>query len=245
MLKPYISCSVGVVLGLRKKWAFHLMRFINSLVFSTSLFKYDDVFFILTEGEEGLLEFIERMNSFHNTIKFTVDWPYSRVNFLDTSIILNDGLVTTDLYTKPTDKHQYLLHTSCHPNSCKKGIPFGQALRIHRICSTDAFFDKHAGKLCSYLVNRGYKEKQVLREIDRARRIPREDTLWDKQPNKNSRIPLVVSYHPTLPNIAEILHRLYPVLQSSRHCKEVIPGVPMVAFWRPKSLKDMLVHLEI
>ena len=44
----------------------------------------DDVFFIWTEGEQSLLEFIARMNSFHNTIKFTVDWSYSRVNFLDT-----------------------------------------------------------------------------------------------------------------------------------------------------------------
>ena len=152
----------------------------------------DDVFFIWTEGEEGLLEFIERMNTFHNTIKFTVDWSYSRVNFLDTSIILTDSLVTTDLYTKPTDKHQYLRHSSCHPNSCKKGIPFGQALRIHRICSTDAFFEKRAGELCGYLMNRGYNKRQVLREIDRARRITREDTLRDKQSSKTSRIPLVV-----------------------------------------------------
>lgn len=45
----------------------------------------------------------------------------------------------------------------------------------------------------------------------------------------------MVSYHPMLPNIAEILHRLHPVLQSSRRCKEVILGVPIVAFRRPKS----------
>ena len=73
----------------------------------------DDVFFIWTEGEKSLLEFIERMNSFHNTIKFTVDWSYSPVNFLDTSIVLNDGLITTDLYSKPTDKHHYY-STNCN-----------------------------------------------------------------------------------------------------------------------------------
>lgn len=145
------------------------------------------MFFIWTEGEEGLLEFIERMNTFHDMIKFTVDWSYSRVNFLDTSIILNDRLVTTDLYTKPTDKQQYMLHTSCHPNRCKNGIPFGQALRICRICSTDAFFEKRAGELCSYLVNRGHNKKQVLREIDWARSIPQEDTFREKQSSKNSR----------------------------------------------------------
>ena len=85
-----------------------------------------DVFFIWTEGEQSLLEFIERMNLFHNTIKFTVDWSDSRVNFLDTSIVLNDGLITTDLYSIPTDKHQYFLHTSCHPNACKKESLLGK-----------------------------------------------------------------------------------------------------------------------
>jgi len=106
------------------------------------------------------------------------------------------------------------------------------------MCSTDAFFEKRAGGLCGYLMNRGYNKKQVLREIDRARRIPRDDTLLGKQSCKNSRNPIVVSYHPMLPNIAEILHRFHPVLQSSRRCKEVIPGVPMVAFRRPKSFKE-------
>ena len=48
----------------------------------------------------------------------------------------------------------------------------------------------------------------------------------------------MVSYHPTLPNIVGILHRLHPVLQSSRRCSEFVPGVPT-------SLKDTLVHLEL
>ena len=69
--------------------------------------------------------------------------------------------------------HQYLFHTSCHPNSCKKDIPFGQALRIRRICSTNAFFEKRARELCNYLVKRGYNRDHVEREIDRAHRIPR------------------------------------------------------------------------
>jgi len=45
--------------------------------------------------------------------------------------------------------------------------------------STDALFEKRAGELCGYLMDRGYNKKQVLREIDRALRIPREGTLRD------------------------------------------------------------------
>ena len=188
---------------------------------------------------------MEFMNSFHNTIKFTFSWSSQEVNFLDVNVVLRNGIVSTDLYSKPTDKHQYLFHTSCHPNSCKKGIPFGQALRIRRICSTNAFFEKRARELCNYLVERGYKKDHVEREIDRARRIPRADTLRDKQPANNSRIPFVVTFHPALPNIGEILHRLHPVLNSSRRCQSAIKQVPMVAFRRPKSLKDILVHSEM
>jgi len=205
----------------------------------------DDVFFIWTDGEESLKEFMALMNSFHDTIKFTFSWSDSQVNFLDVNVMLNNGVISTDLFCKPTDKHQYLFHTSCHPNSCKRGIPFGQALRIRRICSTDELFEKRAREFCGYLIERGYNPEFVRKEIDRARRVPREDTLRDKQPVTNQRIPFVATFHPALPNIAKILHRLQLVLQSSRRCQGAIGQVPMVAFRRPKSLKDILVHSDL
>jgi len=95
------------------------------------------------------------------------------------------------------------------------------------------------------LVKRGYNKDQVEREIDRARRIPRADTLREKQPANNNRIPFVITFHPALPNIGEILHRLHPVLKSSRRCRSATEQVPTVAFRRPKSLKDILVHPEM
>ena len=174
----------------------------------------DDIFMIWTEGEERLKTFMEYMNSFHDTIKFTFEWSYTQVSFLDVSVMLDNGVISTDLYSKPTDKHQYLFHTSCHPNSCKKGIPFGQALRLRRICSSDAFFEKRAGELCNYLVCRGYNRDFVEKEIEKARRIPRVNTLSNKQSAGNERIPFVVTFHPVLPNIGEILHRLPQVAQA-------------------------------
>jgi len=95
------------------------------------------------------------------------------------------------------------------------------------------------------LIKRGYNPEFVRKEIDRARRVPRGDTLRDKQPFTNQRIPFVATFHPALPNIAKILHRLQLVLQSSRRCRGAIGQVPMVAFRRPKSLKDILVHSDL
>ena len=45
------------------------------------------------------------------------------------------GSIETELYTKPTDKHQYLLVSSCHPQHTKRSISFSLALRLRRICS--------------------------------------------------------------------------------------------------------------
>ena len=99
----------------------------------------DDVFLVWTHGEEKLLEFVDFLNSAHHSIKFTVEYSKETVNFLDVQVIKRGNKVVTDLYTKPTDTHQLLHRSSCHPGHTKKGIPYGQALRIRRICSEDSF----------------------------------------------------------------------------------------------------------
>jgi len=70
--------------------------------------------------------------------------------------LTNDGSISTDLYTKPTDKDQHLLYSSCHPLPTKKAIPFSLALRLRRICSTDATCNTRAAQLTTYLLQRGY-----------------------------------------------------------------------------------------
>ena len=94
----------------------------------------DDVFLVWLHGEEKLLEFIDYLNGSHHSIKFTAEWSNDRINFLDVQVIREGKGLVTDLYSKPTDTHQLLHRTSCHPNHTKKGIPYSQALRMPRIC---------------------------------------------------------------------------------------------------------------
>ena len=96
---------------------------------------FDGIFCIWTDGLEKLKEFFSYLNSCHPTIKFTMDYSDTTINFLDVSVTKNSTKLSTDLFTKDTDSHQYLHATSCHPYSCKKSIPYGQAIRIKRICS--------------------------------------------------------------------------------------------------------------
>ena len=52
------------------------------------------------------------LNNIHSTIKFTSSHSSTNIPFLDVNVSLtNDGNISTDLYTKPTDKHQHLLYS--------------------------------------------------------------------------------------------------------------------------------------
>ena len=166
----------------------------------------DDIFMIWTAGEQLLLEFLQWINRLHDTIKFTWDWSKRNINYLDVQVINNNGVIETDLYTQPTDKHQYLFNTSCLPKGVKQSTPYAQALRLRRICSTSAAFENRAADLQKHLVNRGCKETFVQDQIHRARVLEREKLLAPRQGSTTSkRLPFVVTYHPGLPNIGGIL----------------------------------------
>ena len=87
------------------------------------------------------------------------------------------GVLSTDLFCKPIDTHQYLHKKSCHPWHTKKAIPYGQALRFRRICSEDRQFQERVGELAGWLKDRGYEESLVNEQIDRVRRLDRTTLL--------------------------------------------------------------------
>ena len=83
-----------------KRWVWK--RFIN------------DVLFIWTDSEEKLETFLKDLDGFHPSIKFTFKKSNVKVSFLDVVIIIKNGRLRTDLYSKPVDSHQYLHYSSCH-----------------------------------------------------------------------------------------------------------------------------------
>ena len=92
---------------------------------------------IREHGEESLGEFINEINSSHPTIQSTADWPKEKVE-----VTLKNGVLSTDLFVKPTDTHQFLNPTSFHPYHWKEGIPYSQTLRLDTICFDNNNFDR-------------------------------------------------------------------------------------------------------
>ena len=107
----------------------------------------DNVFAVWTDSEEPLRLFVENLNSYQTTIKFTATWSSEEIIFLDTRIYTKNDWLKTDLHVKPTDTHQYLQADSCHPRHCKTAIPFGQTLPLRRICSEQDNLQKRSQEL--------------------------------------------------------------------------------------------------
>ena len=241
----------------------------------------DDVWSIWLHGLDRLLDFIEFLNNSHPTIKFTFEYSQVSVNFLDVITSLKDGTISTDLYIKPTDTHQYLHPESCHPGHTKRAIPYSQALRILQICSDRVSAQAHLQALGNHLIKRGHSSKKVFKQIHRAKRnfqrspplntVDRESQITatqpidapppiqpgntptqsdavlaeDQIPTKTRRIPLVLTFHPGLPDVSAITRRFLPVLHQNPRMKLSCPEPPLIAFRRPKNLGNLLVRAKI
>ena len=145
----------GIAIGAKMAppYAIIFMDSLEEDILSNSLLKplvwwsyIDDIFMMWEHGEEELQKFLEILNCFHLTIKFTVEYSRAKINFLDLTVIKKGNQLVTDLYIKLTDTH-YLRASSCHVSHCKKSIPFSQTFRLNRSCSEDAFCDKRCNEL--------------------------------------------------------------------------------------------------
>ncbi|XP_072041052.1 uncharacterized protein [Amphiura filiformis] len=189
----------------------------------------DDVHFLWTSGVDNLEAFKSHLNTSHPTIKFTFESSPTQVPFLDTLTILKQGHIQTSLYSKPTDKHTYLLPSSCHPPHTFSGIPYSQALRVRRICSDPEEEDRHLNNLRSNLLKRAYDPNTIDKQIGKAKQQDRKSLLTYKPKKKMDRVPLVTTYNPAFNNIRSIISRHLHILDADDRLKQIFPLPPS---WR-------------
>ncbi|CAJ0947895.1 unnamed protein product, partial [Ranitomeya imitator] len=118
----------------------YMIDFEESIIYKNPLFQdnviiwkryIDDVFCIWRGSTETLHAFFEVLNTSWPGIGFTINYDLVRMNFLDTLVIKNpEGVLSTDLYSKSTDRNSLLHFGSLHPPSTKKSIPRAQFHRV-------------------------------------------------------------------------------------------------------------------
>jgi len=149
--------------------------------------------------------------------------------------------IETDLYSKPTDAHNYLLYRSAHPKKCKDSIPYSQFLRIRRICTKLEDYDKHVIEYCVHFQRRGYPSPLLENAALKARRIERTTLLATKiitteDPVKDN-IVMVTRFHPDHDTLRELVLKNWDFLGKTTTTHHLYEKKLMVGYRRPKILE--------
>ena len=221
----------------------------------------DDIFIIWTYGEKELEKFVEYLNSKHQTIKFTQEVSKTSIDFLDITIKIDpDNSLTTTLFCKPTDSHNYLLYSSEHPRHILKGIPYSQFVRVRRICSSTADFKKNAFMLSTHFIRRGYPKHLILSSLKRSLDLDR-DTLLNKEAlkgtpngimpaqtstetlnNKGLTFYCITTHNPTNPPIKDIVTQNWHLVQKTQTTRHLEDARLIFGLRCNKNLSDQLVR---
>ena len=178
----------------------------------------------------------------------TYDMKTKSVPFLDTQVTINEeGYIETDLYKKSSAKVQYLLPQSCHPRHICKNIPYSLGYRLLRICSKPEVFKQRLEELKVDLISRSYNVKVIEDAFTLLQKIRRSDALQRViRENETKREPLVITYHPGLPEVPRLIrkHHEVMVLEDNR-LKRCFPEPSLVAYKRSQNLGNLLVRAKI
>lgn len=195
----------------------------------------DDIFMIWTHGQEKLETFLTNLNK-ASPLQFTWTHSTSYVTFLDVDINLHEGIITTKVHFKPTNKMLYLHSDSCHPAFMKSALPVSLAARGRRICSDEDSLATYCDKITNALVNRGYNRDKVRRQLSRR----------TKTTNKSADMaPLTTQWYPGLQALNGIIKAGLPTLQASNKTRDMAYNMPRVQFRRPPNLTDLLVSKDL
>ena len=171
----------------------------------------------------------------------------SKIVFLDTWVKVITNRLIVELYTKPTDTHNYLHFTSGHPKHTKRAGPYGQFLRIRRNCTLQSDYIKHSLKMKRHYIDRGYPELLIEDSRRQALLRNREDLLIPKiKKNENSNVvPFILTHHPTNYLVRKIISDNWGILSHSELCQKALPKIPLYGTRRSKNLKDILIRSKL
>ena len=162
--------------------------------------------------------------------------------FLDTKVHLREGFLIPEIYSKPTDSHEYLNPASAHPPIITENIPYSVALRVRRNCSdridNDQLFIDNMISYKAHLMHSGYKPECIDKHFVKVAKLKRKDVLTGKcrtrsKSKRERKLNYVTAYNPMFPDIGRAIRSIETILQEDEECKKFFPrGAFRVAYKR-------------
>ena len=178
-------------------------------------FRYiDDIYFQWAGSGNKLQYFISKIKEIHPSIKFDFNYSKIQIHFLDLTITkTSSGKRLTTLYRKEIGRRSYLHRKSEHPETLKRNIPYWQALRLKRICTTKEDLTNQSKALTKRLVEKRCNENEIQQQFsktfttERGPLLNHKNQTTSKNSTNTSYNPTLLTYNPTLPDIKREVNR--------------------------------------
>ena len=202
-------------------------------------------------------EFTKTMNNYPG-LTWEFNPPSDTVDFMDLTITLKNGKISTSLFEKPFNLHLYIPPTLPTPPGLLPGIVHSTLFRIFTLCSdpddqllrTKVFFKR--------LQARGYKSNQIkplfLKAIARAKLYSGPN---DTTNNDHTTVIFHLPYHPNDPPSHQIqqawrqtvaspkYHMPLPDMRNPKSKEKCNIQRMIIAYRRPMNIGNLLSHRNL
>jgi len=224
----------------------------------------DDVFGIWLHHEDpaqdalAWQQFQTAMNS-NTGLTWKVSERSQRADFLDLTLTLNQGVISTTLFEKPLNLHLYIPPHSAHAPGLLPGIVFGTLFRIHTLCTDAEDKDQRTRTFYYRLKARGYQADKLQplfhKAIERARTYTGPSVDADTATERP--VFFHLQFHPEDPP-PHLIQRAWRecvldpkykqplwLLQNPKTKKACNVRRMIIAFRRPMNLGNLLSHRDL
>ena len=194
----------------------------------------DDKFFIWTGTKERLISKLDELNRKHETNKFEYKTSKTSIFFLDTDMYIKNKKLDTKIYRKQTNRQSFLHIDWEHPKSFKDSIPYIQAIRIKRICTTSQ--DLECPKPSSpskepkqQFLKQSYNSELLEKHIKTVQKLDRNELIKGNKKGTpmSTHIPLAITYNRFLPNTSKIIREKWKIISVNESLKQFFKTNPL------------------
>ena len=205
----------------------------------------DDIIMLFKGTKEQCEVFVNWLNSLiPGIIKFKFEYSKTQVEFLDLSLRIENGRIETNLYVKPTNMQLFLDYYSNHPQHCKEGIIYSQALRIIERCTKPEDMEANLAILKEKLLDRNFPIGLIESKFQKAKSQDRSVILKRKAKfQSDNKVRGIFTHNRGGPPIYQWIREAKKQLIKNERAKKL--GENIQIGWRqPKNLQRLVCGLK-
>jgi len=185
--------------------------------------------------------FKNSLNQF-GSLRWNVETPTTSTTFLDLSLTLKDGRITTTTYQKPLNLYLYIPPLSAHPPSCLKGLVTSEIYRYWIQNTEEADFIRITTNFILRLLQRGHQLENLYPLLKSAAANIEYSNIRERNEKSRHDDTMYIHwpFHPTDISKNKIRRIYNQTLQGHDGFKNL-----KMAISRPKNLRDILCKTDL